>query len=133
RSFAPMRSNTSPVTERDQIAQQCRNVFNSSGDRVTPILAMATPTLQETEKEARLILESAKSSASDVLGEIKTETDKAKQEIEATLDSVRRATNAIGIEKQAEVFKNAAGEHLQARRVWLRTTIALAVATTFAL
>src|SRR5207248_157777 len=113
-TFAPMRSTTSPVTERDQIAQQCRNVFASSGDRLPSVLAMAAPTLQETDQEARLILESAKSNASGILSEIEGKTAKAKEEIETTLESVRKATGAIGIEKQAEVFKNAAGEHASA-------------------
>jgi len=133
RNFNPMRSNTSPVMERDQVAQQCRNIFASSADRVSPVFAIATPTLSENEEQARLILESAKSSATSVLGEIQEQTAKARQEIEATLESVRKATGAIGIEKQAEVFKNAAGEHAIARKGWLITTALLAIVTALGL
>jgi hypothetical protein len=132
-TFNPIRSNTSPMIEREQIAQQVRNVFSSSADRLLSVLAIAMPTLQENEEQARLILESAKLSANDVLGEVQAETAKAKQEIETTLESVRKATGAIGIEKQAEVFKNAAGEHSESTKRWLRTTVVLASVTAFVL
>lgn len=133
RSFNPMRASTSPVTERDQLVQQCRNLFTTSADRLMATLAIAAPTLSENQEQAKLILESAKSSSAAVLNDVKEETEKAKKEIEITLESVRKATGAIGIEKQAEVFKNAADEHATARGRWLITTMLLSLVTLLAL
>ena len=131
--FSPASASAAPAAERNQMVEQCGRVFTEANDRLLVPFAIGAPTLQETDQEVRLLLESAKSNANQVLGEIKSETEKAKIEIEATLQQVRAATGAIGIEKQAEVFKNAAAEHATAQKRWLKTTVVLAGATSLAL
>lgn len=127
--FSPASASAAPVAERNQMVEQCERIVTEANDRLLVPFAIGAPTLQETDQEVRLLLESAKSNASQVLAEIKSETEKAKTEIDATLQQVRAATGAIGIEKQAEVFKNAAAEHATEQKRWLNITAALAGAT----
>lgn len=132
-NFSPRSASTAPAAERNQVIEQCGRLVTEANDRLLGVFAIAAPTLQETDQEVRLILESAKSNASQVLEEIRSRTEKALQEVEATLQSVRAATGAIGIEKQAEVFKNAASEHATGRKRWLVTTGIVAIATVLGL
>jgi ElaB/YqjD/DUF883 family membrane-anchored ribosome-binding protein len=132
-NFSPSNATSAPAAERNQIIERCNQLFNESNDILVIPFAVASPTIQETDRDVRLILESAKSNAAQVLDEVKSQTEKARQEIEVTLQSVRAATGAIGIEKQAEVFKNAAREHAEGRKNWLNVTVVLAVATVLGL
>jgi hypothetical protein len=128
-SFSPAQARGAPQGERNQLVQQCQTIFTESNERLVTPFAIAAPTLQETDQEVRLLLESAKANSNQVLADIKSESEKAKGEIDETLRKVRSATGAIGIEKQAEVFKNAAAEHESARSRSLKTTAGLGIAT----
>ena len=132
-SFSPMRSNQAPQMERDNIAQQVRNLYPGAAERLTDVFALSSPTLQETNEEVRLIIDAAKSSANSVLEGVQSEATKAQKEVEAVLVAVRQASGYIGIEKQAEVFRNAAAEHAKSRKNWLIATVILAVFTAVAL
>jgi hypothetical protein len=132
-SFSPGRANTAPAMERNQILDQCARVLNESNDQLVTVFAIASPTLQEIDKEIRLILASATADSTRLLDQTKAEAEKARTEIQDTLQSVRAATGAIGIEKQAEVFQNAAVESAAGRRNWLITTLVLGAITVVAL
>lgn len=132
-AFSPAGATSAPVAERNRMIEQCAQIFTEANDRLLTPLAIAAPTLQETDQEVRVLLESGKFNANQVLGEIKSEAEKAKIEIDATLQLVRSATGAIGIAEQAEIFKKAAAEHEGSKRRWLNTTTALAGGTSLAL
>lgn len=129
KTFSPLRSNTAPAAERNQIVDQCERIIVEANESLFAVFAIAAPTLQEADQEVRLILEGARLNASQMLEEIKVNAEKVQKEIELALESVRAATGAIGIEKQAEVFKNAAQEHSTARKRWLVTTLLIAAIT----
>jgi hypothetical protein len=128
-SFSPGLAKGAPQGERNQLVQQCQAIFGESNERLTTPFAIAGPTLQETDQEVRMLLESAKANSNQVLADINSESEKAKGEIDETLRKIRASTGAIGIEKQAEVFKNAAAEHDQARSCWLKVTAGLGLLT----
>jgi hypothetical protein len=128
-SFSPATASAAPQAEQKQLSDRCQRTVAESNDRLLVPFAIAAPTLQETDQEVRILLESAKSNSNQVLAAVRSDTENAKAEIDETLQKVRAATGAIGIEKQAEVFKNAALEHEVARGRWLKATAALATAT----
>jgi len=131
--FSPSSASSAPSSQRDQIVQRCKRAFDTSNDALLTVLAISRPTLEETDSKVRDFVQMVKGSSDAVLQGIKSETGKARDEIQTTLESVRAATGAIGIEKQAEVFKLAAREHADGRRVWLWTTVTLATVTVLGL
>src|SRR5215471_8922100 len=65
--FSPAAASGTPVAERNQIVEQCQRSVNESNDRLLIPFAIAGPTLQDTDQEIRLLLESAKSFSSTQL------------------------------------------------------------------
>jgi len=133
RSFSPSRANAAPVNEWQTITQQCKNIWTEATDTLSGIFAISLPTLAESHIEVRAVVDDISAKSQSTLAEITARADRARADVESTLEAVREATSAIAIEKQAEVFRNAASEHLAASRRWLNGTLCLAAIVLLAL
>jgi hypothetical protein len=125
--YAP-RQHSSPFQERDRIINELQSSYASQWNVIAPVIAYSIrkgTDFESLEKRARENI----ARQEDAIKEFGKQRDNTLEEIQKTLESVRRAAADVGVSQHSLVFKEAAEEYEKKSKGWLTATISLSIAT----
>ncbi len=128
KAFSPRQHSQNPIGVRDDLVNQLRDKYDTYFQIISPVIAYSIrkgTDFEALEKKAQETVNSIESLKNECL----SKQGQITSEMESVLQKVRQAAAEVGVAQHATHFREEAQEHNEKSKIWLCTTVIMALLT----